>query len=77
MAKISSYTGNKKLKVPYLVITSENAFTREQAQKLYDNAVTKKKLYVVKKAGHFDMYDLDPYVSENLKVIDKFLKENI
>ena len=67
----------KNLKVPYLVITSENAFTREQAQKLFDNAVTKKEIYVVKKAGHFDMYDLDPYVSENLKVIDRFLKENI
>lgn len=66
-----------KLKVPYLVITSENAFTREQAQELYDNATTKKELYVVKRASHFDMYDLDPYVSENIKVIDRFLKNNI
>ena len=67
----------KNWTAPFLVITSENAFTREMAQQLYESAGGKKELYVVEKAGHFDMYDLEPYVSENLEQIEKFLKENL
>lgn len=65
----------KELKVPYLVITAENAFTREGAEQMYANANEPKELYVVKEAKHSDMYDVEPYVSENMEQITKFLEK--
>ena len=38
----------KELKVPYLIITAENAFTKEGAEQMYANANEPKELYVVK-----------------------------
>ena len=63
----------KELKVPYLVITAENAFTKEGAEQMYANANEPKELYVVKNAKHSDMYDIEDYVNENIEQIVKFL----
>ncbi len=63
----------KELKVPYLVITAENAFTKEGAEQMYANANEPKELYVVKNAKHSDMYDIEEYVNENIEQIVKFL----
>ncbi len=62
----------KDLAVPYLVITGENAWSRSAAETLYNNATTEKQLYIVDEARHFDMYDLEPYVSEALGQIVPF-----
>lgn len=68
----------KNLKVPYLVITSENAFTRQMAVEMFNNAgVTNKGLYSVGLASHFDMYDQDPYVNVTIQQIGIFLKDNL
>ncbi len=61
-----------QLKAPYLVITSTNAWTRSGAEAMYNNAVSDKEFHMVEGAGHFDMYDLEPYVTENTEVILDF-----
>ena len=62
----------KELKAPYLVITAENAFTRQGAEQMYANANEPKELYVVKDAKHSDLYDVEPCVTEALEHIEKF-----
>lgn len=62
----------KELKAPYLVITAENAFTRQGAELMFENAGGPKEFYMVKDAKHSDMYDVEPYVTENLEQIEKF-----
>lgn len=65
----------KELHVPYMIITAENAFTREGAEQLYANANEPKELHVVKEAKHSDMYDVEPYVTENLETVKRFLEK--
>jgi fermentation-respiration switch protein FrsA (DUF1100 family) len=65
----------KELKAPYLVITAENAFTREGAEMMYANANEPKELYVVKTAKHSDMYDVEEYVLENIEQIKAFFEK--
>jgi hypothetical protein len=68
----------KLLKQPYLVITAENAFTRPGAEEMFKNAASEvKELQVIAEATHFDMYDMEEYVTQNLQHIEKFLKENL
>ena len=63
---------------PYLVITAENAFTRPGAELMYQNAASEvKELQVIAEATHFDMYDLEEYVTQNLQHIERFLKANL
>ena len=59
----------------YLVITADNAFTKEGAEMMYANANEPKELYVVKNAKHSDMYDVEEYVLENIGQINKFLEK--
>ena len=61
-----------QLKAPYLVITSTNAWTRSGAESMYNNATSDKEFHMVEGAGHFDMYDLEPYVTENVETILDF-----
>lgn len=65
----------KELKAPYLVITAENAFTREGAEMMYANANEPKELHVVKTAKHSDMYDVEEYVLENIEQIKAFFEK--
>lgn len=66
----------RNLKVPYIVITGENAWSKNGAEQLYQNANVEKEYYEIEGAGHFDMYDLDPYVSETINhIVDFFTKE--
>ena len=60
---------------PYLIITSENAFTRQGAELMYQNAAGPKEFHMVKDALHFEMYDHEDYVMENLEHIEAFLKK--
>ncbi len=56
----------KELKVPYLVIAGEKAFTTAGAKKLFENAPEPKFFHLTKDATHFEMYDIDKYVKENV-----------
>lgn len=65
----------KELKTPYLVITGENAFTRPGAEEMYKNAAGPKEFHLVKGASHFEMYDHEEYVNENIGHILTFLQK--
>lgn len=66
----------KEMKKPYLVITGENAWSREASTEVF-NAVPgpDKEMHVIPEAGHFDMYDLAPFVAEAFTFILPFLKK--
>lgn len=68
----------KDMKKPYLVITGENAWSREASTEVF-NAVpgADKEMHVIPEAGHFDMYDLYPYVDEAFKFIAPFFAKNL
>lgn len=67
----------KDMKKPYLVITGENAWSRPSSEEVYNAVPDKKQIHVIAEAGHFDMYDLDPYVSEAFEYILPFFAENL
>jgi fermentation-respiration switch protein FrsA (DUF1100 family) len=67
----------KELKVPYLVIAGERAFTLQSAKTMYDNAPQPKYWHLTKGASHFEMYDIDKYVKENTNVILDFFAKNL
>lgn len=50
---------------PYCVISAENAWSKPSSEDVF-NAVPheKKEMHVIPEAGHFDMYDMEPFVSE-------------
>ena len=61
------------MKKPYLVITSENAWSREASTEVFEAVPhSKKEMHVIPEASHFDMYDLAPFVSEAFEFIDPF-----
>lgn len=67
----------KKLNTPFLVIAGENAFTRQGAELMHQNAKTnKKELLIVSKSRHFDLYDKEEYVNQAIAKILEFFKKN-
>lgn len=63
-----------ELKQPYLVIVGENAFSKNGGLMMYQNSTSAhKELHVTKEATHFEMYDGEKYVKENVQVIKDFL----
>ena len=68
----------KDMNKPDLVITGENAWSREASTEVF-NAVphTQKQMYVIPEASHFDMYDLAPFVSEAFELIIPFFNKNL
>lgn len=67
-----------ELKQPYLVIVAEKGFSRPGGLKMYENSTSAhKRLHITKEATHFEMYDGDKYVRENLGEILKFLEETL
>jgi fermentation-respiration switch protein FrsA (DUF1100 family) len=64
----------KELKVPYLVIAGEKAFTREGSELMFKNAPEPKFFHLTKGASHFEMYDMEKYVNENIEEILKFFE---
>lgn len=66
------------MKKPYLVISAENAWSRPSSQEVYDAVPgNQKAMYIIPEAGHFDMYDLDPFVSQACEKILPFFEENL
>jgi fermentation-respiration switch protein FrsA (DUF1100 family) len=68
----------KDMNKPYLVITGENAWSREASTEVF-NAVphTQKEMHGILEASHFDMYDLAPFVSEAFELIIPFFNKNL
>ena len=68
----------KEMTKPYLVITAENAWSKDASIEVYDAVDTDtKQLHVIPEASHFDMYDLAPYVSESFEYIIPFFDRNL
>ena len=68
----------KDMKKPYLVISGENAWSRPSSQEVFDAVpVENKAMVVIEEAGHFDLYDLDPFVSEAFEHILPFFAKNL
>ena len=68
----------KDMKKPYCVITGENAWSKDSSTEVF-NAVphNNKEMHVIPEAGHFDLYDLAPYVSEAFEYIIPFFEKNL
>lgn len=63
----------KDMHKPYLVISGENAWSRPASTELFDAVPDERKeMYVIPEAGHFDLYDLAPYVPEAFGHIEPF-----
>ena len=68
----------KDMKKPYLVISGENAWSRSSSQEVFDAVPGENKaMVVIEEAGHFDLYDLDPFVSEAFEHILPFFAKNL
>lgn len=67
----------KDMKKPYLVISGENAWSRPASTEVYDAVPGNKEMHVIPEAGHFDMYDLAPYVPEAFEYILPFFAKNL
>lgn len=59
---------------PYLVISGENAWSRPASQEVFDAVPegTPKEMHVIPEAGHFDLYDLAPYVPQAVAKLGEF-----
>lgn len=68
----------KDMQKPYCVITGENAWSKDSSTEIF-NAVphNNKEMHVIPEAGHFDLYDLAPYVSEAFDYIIPFFEKNL
>ena len=62
---------------PLLVITSQRDYARADGEKLYADKKGPKAFHLIAKAGHFDLYDLEPYVTEAVERIRPFFQQNL
>lgn len=66
----------KDMHKPYLVITGENAWSRQSSTEVFDAVPDERKqMHVVPEAGHFDLYDLHPFVDEALQTAEDFFAQ--
>jgi fermentation-respiration switch protein FrsA (DUF1100 family) len=63
--------------IPLLVITSQHDYAREDGEKLYADKKGPKAFHLIPKAGHFDLYDLEPYVTEAVDRIRPFFQQSL
>lgn len=67
----------RELKVPYLVIAGEKAFTTEGAKKMFENAPNPKYFHLTLGTTHFEMYDMEKYVKENVNELLTFFGKHL
>lgn len=67
----------KDMKKPYLVITGENAWSKDASTDVYNAVPGNKEMHVIPEAGHFDLYDLYPYLKEAFAYIKPFFEKNL
>ena len=66
----------KGMEKPYLVITAENAWSRQASTEVFDAVpINDKEMHIIPEASHFDMYDLEPYVSKAVDHISGFFEK--
>ena len=68
----------KDMQKPYLVVTGENAWSRQSSTEVFDAVPhDDKEMVVIPEASHFDMYDLYPYVDMAFEHIAPFFAKNL
>ena len=68
----------KGMEKPYLVISGENAWSRPSSTEVFEAVPhDNKEMVVIPEASHFDMYDLEPYVSMAFQHILPFFGKNL
>ena len=68
----------KGMKKPYCVISAENAWSKPSSTEVFEAVPhDNKEMHVISEASHFDMYDLDPFVSEAFEYIVPFFGKNL
>lgn len=68
---------NELMTQPLLFISGEISDAIEYSKEAYEAACGPKELYLVKGAGHMDMYDREPYVSEAVVKLASFFADNL
>ena len=67
----------KGMQKPYLVISAEKAWSRPSSTEIFEAVPhTNKQMVVLPEASHFDLYDLEPYVSQAMEHIVPFFEKN-
>ena len=68
----------KGMQKPYLVISAEKAWSRPSSTEIFESVPhTNKQMVVLPEASHFDLYDLEPYVSQTMEHIEPFFEKNL
>ena len=68
----------KGMQKPYLVISAEKAWSRPSSTEIFEAVPhTNKQMVVFPEASHFDLYDLEPYVSQAMEHIVPFFEKNL
>lgn len=68
----------KGMQKPYLVISAEKAWSRPSSTEIFEAVPhTNKQMVVLPEASHFDLYDLEPYVSQAIEHIVPFFEKNL
>ena len=68
----------KGMKKPYCVISAENAWSKPSSTEVFEAVPhDNKEMHVIPEASHFDMYDLDPFVSEAFEYIVRFFGKTL
>lgn len=68
----------KGMQKPYLVISAEKAWSRPSSTEIFEAVPhTNKHMVVLPEASHFDLYDLEPYVSQAMEHIVPFFEKNL
>ena len=68
----------KDMRKPYLVISGENAWSKPSSTEVFEAVPhDQKEMVVIPEAGHFDLYDLEPYVTEAFERIIPFFEKNL
>lgn len=63
---------------PYLVISGENAWSRPSSTEVFEAVPhSNKEMVVIPEASHFDLYDLEPFVSKAFETIIPFFTKNL
>lgn len=68
----------KGMQKPYLVISGENAWSRPSSTEIFEAVPhNNKEMVVIPEASHFDLYDLEPFVSKGFEKIVPFFGKNL
>lgn len=68
----------KDMQKPYLVVTGENAWSKPSSTEVFDAVPHEnKQMVTIPEAGHFDLYDLAPFVSLAFEHILPFFEKNL